>query len=241
MANESQSSVPTPQETPGKVAETPKDEPRYTESQWRSMQANIRKEIQPLKDQIRKLEADNLALSAQNDDLDTNSKVLQEKVASLTQEIDEGIPGEAKDVVAKYRELRDKTIKWQAEVKKEIAKHDEIITEATNMKLDKEATRLSEKFGIDKDTLLNFKDIAKMKEYAVDNFDPSSVAPKTEVAPVASPEPVSPPEAQVSLPKPESPVSAGGISDMEFIKQYAAGLSDDHAHYREVVNKKTID
>jgi hypothetical protein len=183
------------------------------------------------------LEADNLALQVQNDELDTSSKVLTEKVASLNKEIGEGLPADAAEARAKYDKLRNDTIKWQAEVKKEIAKHDDLITEATNLKLEREADKLSGKFGIDRDVLLSLKDPIKMREYALDNFDPSKYA-KPEPTPEPAPTPVSQPEPD-KLPKPESPVSAGGLTDAEFIKQYASGQSDDHARYREIRDKKS--
>jgi hypothetical protein len=148
--------------------------------------------------------------------------LLADKVAQLTREIDEGIPAEAKDVVSRYNDRYNKLSQWEAGVRKDIAKHDEIIAEAMQIKLEREADRLSSKFGIDKETLLGLKDVGKMQAYAIENFDPAKFA--------VPPEPVPRPE----LPKPEPPANMGGLSKEEFLKQFASGQSDDYNRYREV-------
>ncbi len=160
-------------ETSAKGNETPtgKDAPKYTESQWSKMRQSMQK-------RINELEVEKRTLSSQSEALESDNDSLKETVVSLKQEVDDGLPEEAKDVVSQYRKKLSDLVKKEAEHKQEKSKWEsrmKEIDESDRMEL---AQTLSDKFGVGFDVLLEQSNPEKMKAYAVDNFDPSMITKK---------------------------------------------------------------
>jgi predicted nucleic acid-binding Zn-ribbon protein len=228
----------TPGAAPAKGSETPTGEPeapKYTETQWREKQASIRREIQPLKDRIAEIESERNALISKLEVMETDGNSLKQTLAEMQTEIDARFPDEVKGVISEYRKFQDDKNKWYSEKKQEFAKAELKVKEYNDWKLNQEADRISRKYGIDTDLLKGFKTPDEMLRYVDANFDPAKLKPES--APVSAPATVA---EEPKLEKPVSPVvNAGGVSDNEFIAQYARGDSNDHARYREIVNKRT--
>ena len=223
----------TPSNPPQKGSKSPTEELKYTENQWREMQAKIRKEIQPLKDKVRDIESEKDALLSQVDTFKDNEDVLKQTVADLHGEIEEGIPQDAKEAVTKY--LKKQALLNEREIKhrKEVGKFQGDIEGVKRSKLETFAQTLSEKYGVDKDKLLEYSSEQDMKVYALDNMD--FTKSKGEVTPT-----VIPVETE-KLPKPETPTSSGGTSDDAFWKAYGQpGFNPgpaDHKRAKEIYNK----
>ncbi len=167
----------TPKQAPpeGNEALAGKTEvPKYTEKQWSAMRHKMQSKINDL-------ETTKGALESQVEDKDTNEEILREKLGKLQQEIDEGIPEDTKEVTKKYRERSDKLTEWEVKRKREFRKAEEAMAERNEEKRMELVQTLSEKYGVDADELLKFKDPKDMKAYALDNFDISKVVkPKEE-------------------------------------------------------------
>uniref|UniRef100_A0A6M3IPX7 Scaffolding protein n=1 Tax=viral metagenome TaxID=1070528 RepID=A0A6M3IPX7_9ZZZZ len=227
----------TPPDAPQKGSETPKEETKYTEKQWRDMQSKIRKaeseRFSNLQEKYAKAESDMLALQSQLDDKTAIEETLKGQIADYHSQIEEGLTDDGKPMFTKLQKdiigLRERLARQTLEFQKresELSKYKD--TDRQN-----EATKLADKYGVNLDDLLGFKDVKEMKAYALDNFDPSKLAqPQVEIKS----------EDEGKLPRVETPVTTGELSDAAFWKRYGGGAAtspEDDKRAQAIYKKAT--
>ncbi len=159
--------------SPGKETKTPTgntEEPKYTEAQWRSMQSNLRKQAQELKNRITEMESENLALKSVTDD----NEALKSMVAELTGKIEEGIPDDAKSAFQEWGKKTMAHLEERTKLQKQIKQHESELKGYKDVERKQIATQLAKDYGVSADDLLTFTDVRDMKAYALDNGTPTA-------------------------------------------------------------------
>lgn len=213
--------------------EAPNESPKYTESQWREMQSKIRKaeaeRIKMLQEKVSELESTKSTLESQIDSMSANEDIFKSTIAELHTQVEEGVPVDSKNIFNENQKLKVALREKEVRSKKDLERINVELSRFKDMERTQAAEKLSAKYGVDVEILKTFKDVDKMKAYALDNIDVTQLKP-AEQPEVEADSPL--------LPKPSSPQiqPQGSGADRKFTEDEVKTMSlDTYTKNREQI------